>query len=252
MIRVMIADDDVEMLQTLGHIIDWEAQGFRLMGYAADPQELIDTGDVPDVLITDITMPAMDGFALAQALKARNEKLRVVFLTCHDDFTYAHQAIHLHADDYLLKYTLTSQKLTDSLARVRRRMEEEGLLLKSDDDPQEVMYWNQDVRDVTVYVKAHLNEEITLESVAAHVYKNSSYLSRLFKRVTGKTFSEYLIGKRAEKATRLLVETDLPIEEICKQIGIENIHYFYRFYKRETGQTPGALRKSHRQERKSP
>lgn len=99
-----------------------------------------------------------------------------------------------------------------------------------------------DILQLLRYIEDNLDEKITLESAAAHIYKNSAHLSRLFHKEMGKTFSEYLISKRIEKATYLLQETDLSVTEICEQIGIENIHYFYRFYKRETGKTPSDIR----------
>lgn len=100
-----------------------------------------------------------------------------------------------------------------------------------------------DIRTVIEYVNANLSTEISLESAANLVYKNSSYLSRQFKKETGLTFSEFLIRQRVQKATYLLSQTDLPVEDIGAAVGIQNSQYFYTFFKRETGLTPGELRK---------
>ncbi len=240
MIRVMIADDDVEMLEMLRHIIDWREHGYELAGSAHDPRRLLELPDAPDVLVTDISMPHMDGFGLASALRQRKPDMRVILLTCHDDFEFTQQAIRTRMDDYLLKYALTGPKLLDALARVRAAIPAQA-------EEEIIPLQNQDVLDVLKYVDAHLSEDITLESAAAHVYKNSSYFSRLFKRETGKAFSEYLIEKRVELATRLLNESSLPIPEICRRVGIESPHYFYRFYQRETGKSPGEIRRRRKQ-----
>lgn len=97
---------------------------------------------------------------------------------------------------------------------------------------------SEDVKKILAYVDDHLQEKITLQTAADFVYKNSSYLSRLFKQSMGVSFSDYLISARIRKATELLEHSSLPVEEIAARVGIDNISYFYKFYKRETGRTP--------------
>lgn len=97
---------------------------------------------------------------------------------------------------------------------------------------------SEDVKKILAYVDEHLQEKITLQTAADFVYKNSSYLSRLFKQSMGVSFSDYLISARIRKATELLEHSSLPVEEIAARVGIENTSYFYKFYKRETGRTP--------------
>lgn len=102
---------------------------------------------------------------------------------------------------------------------------------------------SEDVRLVVRYVSEHLDSGISLEKVASVIYKNSSYLSRLFKRETGLTFSDYLTRKRIEKARWLLTQTSMSIDDIAQSVGIPNTQYFYKFFKRETGKKPGDLRR---------
>lgn len=97
---------------------------------------------------------------------------------------------------------------------------------------------NEDINKVLQYIAGNLDKKITLQSAADYIYKNSSYLSRLFKQHIGMSFTDYLIKQRIEKATRLLADPSLTAEEISERIGIDNVSYFYQFYKRETGKTP--------------
>ncbi len=101
---------------------------------------------------------------------------------------------------------------------------------------------SEDVKNILAYVDDHLQEKITLQTTADYVYKNSSYLSRLFKQSMGVSFSDYLISARIRKATELLEHSTLSVEEIAARVGIDNITYFYKFYKRETGRTPRKTR----------
>ncbi len=102
---------------------------------------------------------------------------------------------------------------------------------------------NEDIDRVLRYIDENLDQKITLQSAAGHIYKNSSYLSRLFKQHTGMSFTDYLIRRRLDTATELLENTNLSVEEISEKIGIDNVSYFYQFYKRETGKTPRDIRR---------
>lgn len=70
--------------------------------------------------------------------------------------------------------------------------------------------------------------------------------SKLFKKETGESFSDYLIRIRIERATALLQHSDLTMEEITGLVGLANMHYFHRLYKKQTGKTPGMVRKERR------
>ncbi|MDR1263965.1 MAG: helix-turn-helix domain-containing protein [Oscillospiraceae bacterium] len=100
-----------------------------------------------------------------------------------------------------------------------------------------------DIRRALRYVEAHLREDLSLRTLAEKLHISAGYLSRLFRKHTGVSYSEYLIKRRVARATELLRDGDLSMEEVAERVGIENVNYFYRFYKRETGMTPGSARK---------
>lgn len=102
----------------------------------------------------------------------------------------------------------------------------------------------RDVQQVVEHVNAHLNTELSLESAAELVHKNSSYLSRQFKKETGLSFSEFVIRQRIQKATYLLEHTDLTVERVAAEVGVASGPYFSTFFKRETGRSPGEVRRA--------
>ncbi|MCB0152401.1 MAG: response regulator, partial [Caldilineaceae bacterium] len=80
--------------------------------------------EIPDILITDIKMPFMDGLELSRIVRARLPQTRIVILSGHDEFRYAQQAIQLGVTDYLLK-PVGAQELLDVLTRIRSQIDDE-------------------------------------------------------------------------------------------------------------------------------
>ena len=120
MIRIMIVDDEILVRVGLRSTISWEEFGFALTADAANGMQAIEkfaTAD-PDILITDIRMPGMDGIELIKILKERKTQLKTIILTNYDNFDYAKQALELGADEYLLKTALDNQTLLPILKRI--------------------------------------------------------------------------------------------------------------------------------------
>lgn len=94
------------------------------------------------------------------------------------------------------------------------------------------------------YIRDRYNRDITLDEIAEHVFLNPIYLSRLFKEQTGENYIDYLIKVRMEKAIELLQEKKYKVYEIGSMVGYDSIKYFYKVFKRVTGQTPTEYRES--------
>lgn len=98
------------------------------------------------------------------------------------------------------------------------------------------------LRLATDYMDVNFNKNISVDTVAEHVQRSTSYLSRIFKEATGMTVGDYLIQLRIKRAMELLQHLGLSIEEICKEIGYANVSYFNKIFKIRTGLTPGQYR----------
>ncbi|QUI24331.1 response regulator [Vallitalea pronyensis] len=101
---------------------------------------------------------------------------------------------------------------------------------------------NHLVRSVKKYLMAHYKETIVIKDFQERFGVTSAYLSMLFKKETGETIKEYLIGLKINRAKVLLKETNLHIVEIADHIGYDNEHYFSRLFKQKTGVTPSQYR----------
>ena len=126
MLKIFLAEDEVVVRETIKRMIPWEELGFELVGEAADGEMALPLliRLQPDLLITDIKMPFMDGLTLARLAKKEIPGLKVVILSGYDDFNYAKQAIGIGVEDYLLK-PITKNALIERLSEIRSRYEHE-------------------------------------------------------------------------------------------------------------------------------
>lgn len=105
---------------------------------------------------------------------------------------------------------------------------------------------NQLYERMLAYIKQHFTEDIYLKDISDFLFINFSYACELFKKYSGTTFSKFLTNLRMEKATSLLLSTDLSVEEICYQVGYNNYSYFNRVFKKIYDITPFQYRITHK------
>ena len=132
MMRIFIADDEEIIRDGIRNCIEKEHGRFLFAGEAPDGEMALPMlmEMKPDVLITDIRMPFMDGLELAKVVRRTMPWLRIVFLSGHDEFEYAQKAVSLHADAYLLK-PVSSAQLLETLGQVAEQIEQEQQQLRS-------------------------------------------------------------------------------------------------------------------------
>lgn len=124
MFKVFLVDDESIARDGLRENIMWQQQGFQLVGEAGDGEKALPLIRKlkPDVLITDIKMPFMDGLALARIVRHEFPKIKIVIITGYNDFEFARQAIQIGVEQYLLK-PVNRSIMQKALQEVRRKIE---------------------------------------------------------------------------------------------------------------------------------
>ncbi|SFM24468.1 two-component system, response regulator YesN [Gracilibacillus orientalis] len=123
MTKVFLVDDEAVIRRGIAQKIDWEDEGLIYCGDASDGEmalPLIEKHQ-PDIVITDIKMPFMDGLTLSRILKEKMPHVKIVILSGHDEFEYARQAIRIQVEEYCLK-PVSSQDLISILRKVKSKM----------------------------------------------------------------------------------------------------------------------------------
>ena len=130
MYSVFLVDDEPIVLEGIRTKIDWESAGFTFAGEATDGEIALSMIHEikPDILITDIKMPFMDGLELSTAIKKTQPWIKIIILSGHDEFDYAKKAISIGVEDYLLK-PFTSEEVVASLKKIAAQIDKERMQL---------------------------------------------------------------------------------------------------------------------------
>lgn len=184
----------------------------------------------PDLVITDIRMPRMSGLKMLENLEASRLTPTVVILSAYSDFEYAKTAIRYGVFEYLLK-PVTAEELTQVLDRYA--LNRQGSANPGTDIPP--AGYSPLVSAAADWIRTHYMQKITLEELADRFGITASYLSTLFSRETGHTFSSFLRDYRVERAKEMLCSGSRLIYEIAYRTGFDDVQYFCRVFKSVTG-----------------
>lgn len=131
--RILIIDDEFIMRQGLKHMLDWERQGFEIVGEASNGKEGLEliAGCNPHIVLCDIVMPQMDGVDFSKMVQSVYPEVQIIILSSYDNFEYVKGALQSGAVDYVLKPTLNPQELLEILKRAAKKIP--GLTLIQED-----------------------------------------------------------------------------------------------------------------------
>ncbi|MCL6590917.1 MAG: response regulator [Firmicutes bacterium] len=183
--KVMIVDDEILVRIGLRSTISWEEFGFTVVADAANGAQALEKFGAadPDILITDIRMPGIDGIELIKKLKEKKPQLRTVILTNYDNFEYAKQALELGADEYLLKTDLDNQSLLPKLQKLQ------AVIIREKEQNLQYQELQQKALRGIAYQKKHLAEgllsgKLTAEECQSLIQElNLKWEDRLYQLV---------------------------------------------------------------------
>ena len=241
MIRVLMVDDEPLVRHGVAAGMDWASLGCEVVGEAQSGEEGLALARrlKPDLIITDIRMPKMDGITMMNMLREEGCAARCIVLTAHSDFEYARGALLFGADDYLLK-PFRNQELTHAVARTCRKMESAPAAntpaVKK--EPEATGY----VRQAMDYIAGHYaDENISIATIAEHLCVSEGHLSHVFKKQTGMTVTNYLTKTRIDAAMALLQTGRVKVYEAATAVGYKDVTYFSATFKKLRGLSPSEV-----------
>ena len=260
MYKVAIIDDEPLIVEGLSKTMAWGNWNCQVIGTAGDGKEGMELirENRPDIVITDICMPKMDGLKLSAGLKWEFPDMQIIILTGYREFEYARQAIELGVSRFLLKPSKMND-LEEAVDTVTRRLdqmgtpamtfvpaEEIGEALAEPPETEENSEANSFiVSNALEYIRSNSKEKLRLSDVAEQVYVSQWHLSKLLNKHTGKTFSDILNGARMDRSKELLKDPSLRICDVAEQVGFQDLAHFSRVFKKMEGMSAGEYRNTH-------
>lgn len=258
MFKVIIVDDEPIIVKGLSKTIPWDKYNCQVTGTACNGKEGMEliSSQKPDILISDIHMPGLDGLTMIASIKSQFPNMQICILTGYRDFDYAQRAIYLGVTRYLLKPSKMND-LLEALEAMTTNLS--NSLLSTKDDRNHAIDFKEDkvsnenkvtseakaieespsnsfiVKNALQYIEEHYQEKIMLSEVAEHIYVSQWHLSKLLHRHTGQNFSEILNKVRIDKAKDLLKNPALRIGEISEEVGFADMAHFSKVFKRMVG-----------------
>ena len=126
MIRILVVDDELVVRVGIKSMIDWNSHGFQIAGEAADGEDALKKIPEldPHIILTDIKMPKMDGIELIKIVREKYSRIKIVVLSCHNDFDFVKQAMKLGASDYILKLSMRCEELLEVMNNIKKEIAE--------------------------------------------------------------------------------------------------------------------------------
>lgn len=264
MYRVAIIDDEPLIVEGLSKTMMWEKWNCQVAGYAYDGREGMELirRERPDIIITDINMPEMDGLMMIAGLKSEFPDMQIIILTGYREFEYARRAIELGVSRFLLKPSKMNE-LEEAIEAVTGRLEQMGVSVTeqsgNDEKPSDGSEEGTEgtgepenneansfiVKNALEYIRQNSQEKLRLADVADQVYVSQWHLSKLLNKHTGKTFSDILNGARMEKSKELLKDPSLRICDVAEMVGFQDLAHFSRVFKKMEGMSANEYRNTH-------
>jgi len=241
---LLIVDDEFLLADGLKAML---AEAFAdrlavLSCYSAEQAlEIADEREI-DILLTDINMPDCSGLELHRQMSARYPDCRVIYLTGYSEFEYARTALDQRAFAYVLKgegddYVISTveRALSESAAPAM----DEPVELSAETVQNRSPNW---LAELHRYIHDHLNDDLSLNTLADFCHFHPVYLSHIYKEETGMNLSDYINQTRIEEAESLLVTSHKTVLEISRAMGFASDNYFCRWFRKQTGMSPQTYR----------
>jgi two-component system, response regulator YesN len=229
-IGLLIVDDDAEFRAELRDLLE----GYEIYE-AAGGKEALSILSLPnniEVVLLDIRMPGPDGLHTLKEIRKTNSELGVIILTGFSTKNAAVEALKLRADDYLEKPS-DIDYVPEAVERVAKSSKKYSGI---DGDP------SLRPGQVKRFIEKNISKKVTLRDAASSVFITPKYLSRYFKKETGKGFRDYKLEAKLGKAKKLLTETGISISSLSEKVGYGNVESFSRIFKKKVGMPPSAYR----------
>lgn len=246
MYQAAIIDDEPVIVRGIEKVIPWSDYDCEVVATANDGIEglKVMAEFQPDMVITDIAMPGMDGLKMIAAIRSEYPDTVISILTGYRDFDFAQQAIRLGVTRFLLKPSnmdelkeaLTAMKAILDRRKAQSAVEPaDSAAVNEAEQEQPNEAGSLIVRTATEYMEKHYISKMSLGEVAEQCYVSQWHLSKLLHKHLNLSFSDILNKIRINEAKKLLKNPGLRIGDVAEMVGFMDMAHFSRVFKKQEG-----------------
>ncbi|MDF2888324.1 MAG: Response regulator containing CheY-like receiver domain and AraC-type DNA-binding domain [Lacrimispora sp.] len=244
MYSVLLVEDEDIIRKGIRSSVPWESCESYVIGEASNGIEgkMLIEELKPDIVITDINMPVMDGLQMIANTKNIFDYVAII-LTGYSDFEYAMEAIRNGVSTYVLK-PLNMEEMKEALEQAvlesknihyLRERNEKTKELENISLIEEKKCIDPVVQQILQYIEEHYQEKIVLSDLEEVLHYSERYINLKFRKVLGTTVIEYLNRLRIQKALALLKDRNTVIADVGFLCGIGDYKYFNHVFKKYIG-----------------
>lgn len=244
--KILLVEDEEIIRRGLALTFDWHAHHCSIVGEASNGKEALEMIEKvqPNILITDIKMPQMDGLELLEECQQYPEIVTII-LSSFNEFEYAKQAMRMGAVDYLLK-PLDHNELAESLKKAVHTLDHARKVLQPTVSGQKhgqlsPEFLSVPIQRILVYIEEHYTKKVTVQDIADSIEKSPTYVHNLFKKEMNQTINQYINKLRIQKSIFLMQNGNDHIYSIALEVGYSDYKYFTTVFKKYTGETPSGF-----------
>ncbi|MDD4940101.1 MAG: response regulator [Candidatus Omnitrophica bacterium] len=189
-----------------------------------------------DLIILDVVMPDMNGLELLEKMRRINKYSKVVIMTGYSSKDIAIEALRLSADEYIEK-PFDINNVKDTLRKLLAPNQAYEKEKEKREKPDKITVAER-------LVRKNYNRPLSLKEISQELFLSYKYLSRAFKKRSGKSFKEFRLNLKLDSAKQLLRDPGQSVNEVAYRVGYHSPDSFMKIFKKRTGMTPTEYRRT--------
>ncbi len=263
-IRLLVVEDNDDLRQFLHSILSRDYSVIT----ATNGKEGLEKAqtELPDFIITDVTMPVMDGMTMIHEIKQREDicHIPIIVLSAKASMDDKLRGLEMGIDDYITKpfSSVYLKNRVENIINQRRQLQQRIVAELSREQstkedakeeyrlstPEIVDYDKQFMEKLMAYLEKHVSDsDLRIEDMASAVAMNRTTLFTKLKSITGMSPVDFVRHLRMQRAIEMVAKSEEPFAQIAYSIGFTDQRYFSRVFKKETGMTPSEYRQQARE-----
>lgn len=244
MYKALIIDDEKPVqiaIQKLGHWSAYQIEQPRLAVNGKDGLQAMREFH-PDIVFVDMNMPVMDGASFLKSASQEFPDSQYIVVSGYDQFSYAQQALHYGACEYLLK-PVEEEALNGAIEKAILRINPEASFGTEETESRANISPEEAVTIIKEYIDNNFCQNIRITMFSEKYFFSTEYLTKLFRNRYGYTIYEYVLKLRMERAKELLEDENNKIIDIAERLGYADNHYFSKAFRTYYQISPSQYRK---------